>query len=86
MRNTTQRIQKLQGPSRVVMGITECIRVWKVKGIIPISCIVLIVSLSFYTAKDDEQWPKGLGFLSAAIGWGYFFAWSLSFYPQVGLL
>ncbi len=65
---------------------SENSRTWKVKC--PLLCIVagVIVGLSFLTARDEEELPKGLRFLSAAIGWGYFFAWSLSFYPQVGLL
>ncbi len=64
---------------------SESSRTWKTKCLL--LCIVAgaIVGLSFLTARGEDL-PEGLRFLSAAFGWGYFFAWSLSFYPQVGLM
>ncbi len=74
------------GPSWDVIASSEDTRASKIKYLLLFVVAGVIVGLSFLTARDDDKLPRGLGFLSAAIGWGYFLVWSLSFYPQVGLL
>mmetsp|Transcript_2249 Transcript_2249/g.2549 ORF Transcript_2249/g.2549 Transcript_2249/m.2549 type:complete len:304 (+) Transcript_2249:473-1384(+) len=50
-----------------------------------VGCLLVLVLLLSLVVKSNNNDPYPWNFLSSVLGWSYFFAWSISFYPQLFL-
>ena len=77
-------LRKRLAPVRAFLDFWARTEHWLIPGFV--LSIGLGLGLGLPLSEEQAAYePQGLGRLSAVLGWTYFAAWTISFYPQVCL-